>query len=136
MAQNKQQREYGRAKATLDALEAQKNRMEADYVKGLGVVNEDGTTPRHTWAIDDDEMADRAIEEFEEIVESSGLWAKIVAAREALKTAEENLVQYGLSIMPYKKEREILERAAKTNYTTRQKIVELTMRLDVSTVRR
>ena len=136
MRYNKEQRAYKRAQDNLEALDRIHKDMEAEYVKSLGVVNEDGKVPTRTWAIDDDEVADRAIEEFEVILEESGLWAKILAARENVVDAEENLIRYALSIMPQKKEREILREAAKVNYTTRKKIISLAMQLDTATVTR
>jgi hypothetical protein len=58
---------------------------------------------------------------------------QILKARELLKQAENALIAYGLSIAPAR-EREILSRSAETNYTTRQKIIDLVFRLDTKTV--
>ena len=109
--------------------------MEADFVKSLGVVNPDGSIPTKTWAIDDDEIADKAITDFGKIEEESGLWAEILKARENFKAAEEALVQYALSIIPFRKEREILTRAAKNSIKHREEIIANVLRLDVSTVK-
>ena len=132
---NKEQKAYIEAKKALEALESQEKEMEAEYVKSLGIVNEDGSGPTRTWTIDDDEAADKAITEFGILEEKSGLWGKILSARANLKAAEENLVQYALSIIPFKKEREVLTEAVKTNYTTRAKVIETVLQLDAATVR-
>ena len=100
---SKEQKAYIEAKKALDILESQEKKMEADFVKSLGIVNEDGSVPTATWAIDDDEAADKAIEDFGKLVEESGLWAKLVEAKETFRQAEENLVQYALSLIPFKK---------------------------------
>lgn len=132
---NKEQKAYIEAKKNLEKLEAQEKKMEAEFVKSLGVVNEDGSIPTRTWAIDDDEIAEKAIDDFGKVEEESGLWAKIVAARETLNNAEENLVQYALSIIPMKKEREILAKAARENYKYRMEILKTVLKLDTKTVR-
>lgn len=132
---NKEQKAYIEAKKALEKLESQEAKMEAEFVKNLGVANEDGSIPTKAWAIDDDEIAEKAIDDFGKIEEESGLWAKILAARETFKEAEENLVQYALSIIPFKKEREILTKAARENYKCRMEILETVLKLDAKTVK-
>ena len=132
---NKQQVAYMKAKAALETLETMEHEMEEDFVRSLGITNADGSIPSRTWMIDNDEIAEKAIEDFGKIVEDSGLWEKIKNAKDDFKVAEETLVQYALSIIPFQKEREILARAAKTNIKYREEIVETVLKLDVSTVR-
>lgn len=67
--------------------------MEAAFVKSLSVVNEDGTVPSHTWAIDDDSVADQAIDDFGALVEDCGLLAELCKAKEEFRTAEEQLAR-------------------------------------------
>lgn len=55
-------------------------------------------------------------------------------AGEALRAAEEALVEYALSIAPPATARTLRE-SAKNNYTIRQKIITLTMKLDTKTVK-
>ena len=43
------------------------------------------------------------------------------------------MIEYGLSLAP-SNVRATLEKGARANYTTRQKIIELVLRLDTSTV--
>ena len=56
-------------------------------------------------------------------------------ARDKKLEAEEKLIQYALSIIPMKKEREILSKAAKTNWKARQEMLSIVMKLDTKTVR-
>ena len=53
-----------KAKAALETLETMEHEMEEDFVKSLGVTNEDGSIPSRTWMIDNDEIAEKAIEDF------------------------------------------------------------------------
>ena len=110
--------------------------MEAEFVASLGIINDDGTIPEKTWMIDNDEIAEKAIDDFGKIEEESGLWEKILSAKEALKTAEENLIQYALSIIPFQKERATLTKAAGENYKIRMQILENVLKLDARTVKR
>lgn len=81
---NKEQKAYIRAKEALEILEAEEKVMEEEYVKSLGVINEDGSIPTRTWAIDDDEIAEKAIEDFGKIEEESGLWGKNPGSKRSL----------------------------------------------------
>jgi hypothetical protein len=132
---NKQQKAFLEAKAILESLEAIQNEQEMAYIISKGLKNSDGTTPHHTWCIDDDTTADTAIEEFSEMVSSSGLWKKIVDAREQLNDAEKELIKYALSISPAGI-RQSLEKASSENYTIRKEIIDTVINLDVSTVHR
>ncbi len=132
---NKQQKAYMKAKAALETLETMEHEMEEDFVKSLGVTNEDGSIPSRTWMIDNDEIAEKAIEDFGKIVEDSGLWEKLKKAKEDFRIAEEALVQYALSIIPFQKERETLTKAVKTSIKYREQVVEMVLKLDVSTVK-
>lgn len=131
---SKEQKAYIEAKKALEILEAQEKKMEADFVESLGIVNEDGSVPTATWAIDDDEIADKAIDDFGKLIEGSGVWEKLVTAKEKFRQAEEELVQYALSLIPFKKEREVLTRAAANSPQNRQKILDTVLRLDASTL--
>ncbi len=131
---NRYQRTYMLAKAHLETLESKHNEIERQYIIEQGITNKDGETPEAIYCIDDSDTFDRINLEFSELPEAQATWLEILEARELLKQAEEQLITYGLSIAPAK-QREILARAAETNYTTRIKIIDLVMRLDVATVR-
>lgn len=63
--------------------------------------------------------------------------AELAAAEEQERKleAEEKLIQYALSIIPMKKEREILRKVAKTNWKAREDMLTIVMKLDTKTVR-
>jgi hypothetical protein len=130
---SKQQKNYALAKSMLETLEAKEAEIEQIYIKEHGIVNVDGSTPARIFMIDNEATFDKANSEVSKLIEDSGLWAKILKARDDLKVAEDELIKYGLSIAP-KHEREVLTKAAKTNYTTRRKIIDLVFKLDAKTV--
>lgn len=130
---NKAQRTYMAAKALLQTLEAQEAEIEKAYIAAKGIRNADGTIPERVYCIDDTETFDRASAETAAEIESSGLWADILDAKQALGVAEDAMIAYGLSIAP-PSVRVTLERGVKANYTIRQKVIDLVFRLDVSTV--
>lgn len=131
---NAEQRAYMLAKAHLETLKGIQDDMEGKYIAEQGIKNLNGEIPTRIYCIDDSEVFPRANHEFSELPEAKALWQEILEAEKLLKQAEEQLITYGLSIAPAK-QREILARAAETNYTTRTKIIDLVMRLDVATVR-
>ena len=131
---NSAQRAYMLAKAHLQALRNQEAEIERAYIVAHGIHNGDGTIPERVYCINDMETFDRANEETAAEIEGSGLWADILAAEEALKAAEDVMIAYGLSIAPAGI-RATLERGVKDNFTIRQKLIDLTFRLDVSTVK-
>jgi len=131
---NSLQRKYMFYKAFLEALEEGFDALERDYIVEQGITNDDGTTPEAIYCIDNEEVFNRANKELSELPEAVRLWNTILKYKDYLKAAEDKLIAYGLSLTPAP-EREILQRAAATNYTTRCKIIDLVLRLDVSTVR-
>ena len=131
---NSAQRAYMVAKAHLQALRDREAEVEKAYIVAKGIRNADDTIPERVYCIDDAETFERASEETAAEIEGSGLWADILAAEKQLKTAEDAMIAYGLSIAPVGI-RATLERGVKENYTIRQKVIDLVFRLDVSTVR-
>lgn len=131
---NKTQTLYMLAKARLQVLEDREKELEHQYIVDNEITNQDGTVPNYIYCIDSEEVFNKANEAQSTTIEASGLWREILAAKEALKIAEERLIEYGLSIAP-DKQRAILEKAVKENYTTRLKIIDLVLRLDASTVK-
>ena len=133
---NKQQKLYLLAKANLEILEEQEKEIEKQYIVNNNITNENGNMPDQIFMIDNEEIFDKANQEISEIIENNGLWNQILNAKEDLKQAEDNLIDYGLNIIPacYIGEKSTLQKAVKTNYTTRQKIIDLVFKLDTSTV--
>lgn len=130
---NETQRAYMVAKARLQALEEQAADIEKEYISANGIRNEDGTIPEHIYCIDDTETFDRANEETVAQIVACGLEADINAAKAALTKAEDGMIAYGISIAP-PSIRATLERGVKESYATRQKMIDMVFRLDVSTV--
>jgi len=132
---NKVQREYMAAKALVKALEEREKEMEQAYIAAHGITNPDGTTPARIYCIMDEAVFDKANEESSAEIAACGLEAEYNAAQDALKAAEDRMIEYGLSLAPAGI-RATLEKGAKGSYTTRQKLIDLVFRLDVSTVPR
>ena len=125
---NKQQREYLEAKARLAAAEVEEAQLEETYCK------EHGYTCKRVYGIKNEAEFDRANEEVAALSEKAGIWTRICTARDEKLAAEERLIAFALSIIPAK-EREILTKAAKTNWKARQQIIETVLKLDTRTVK-
>lgn len=130
---NEIQRRYMAAKALVDTLDEQRISMEQDYIAAHGIINPDGTIPERIYCIDDESVFDAANESCSEQIQSCGLEKQYNDARDLLFSAENEMIEYGLSLAP-SSVRVTLEKGARNNYTTRQKIIELVLRLDTSTV--
>lgn len=130
---NKIQHAYMIAKARVREIEFLQEKIEKKYIADNGIVNPDGSTPDFLWCMDDDVAFEKANEECSALVAATGLESALNTARDDLKTAEDHLVAYGLSLAPASV-RATLERGVKQNATTRQKVIDLTFQLDVSTV--
>ncbi len=130
---NKIQREYMVAKALVETLEEREKEMEREYISAHGITNPDGTTPARIYCILDEAIFDKANEESAAEMASCGLEAEYNAAKDALKAAEGRMIEYGLSLAPAGV-RSTLKKGAKDSYATRQKLIDLVLRLDVSTV--
>ena len=126
---NKEQREYIKAQAELAAAEEQERKLEAEFVKKRGY------DVASIYCIEDESEFDRLNEEFAAEPEEKKVWDRVCKARDKKLEAEEKLIQYALSIIPMKKEREILSKAAKTNWKARQEMLSIVMKLDTKTVR-
>ena len=130
---NKFQRAYMISKARVQEIESLQEEIEKKYIADNGIVNPDGSTPEFLWCMDDDAAFDKANEEVAALISAAGLESGLNAARADLKAAEDRLIAYGLSLAP-SSVRATLERGVKQNATTRQKVIDATFRLDVSTV--
>lgn len=126
---NKERREYIKAQAELAAAEEQERKLEAEFLKKRGY------DVASIYCIKDESEFDRLNEEFAAEPEEKKIWDRVCKARDKKLEAEEKLIQYALSIIPMKKEREILRKAAKTNWKARQEMIKIVMKLDTKTVR-
>lgn len=130
---NKFQEAYMIAKSYVQAIESRQEEIEKKYIADKGIVNMDGSVPDHLWCMDDDEAFEKANEECGALIVAAGLESELNEARAALKSAEDVLISYGLSLAP-NDVRPTLERAVQQNALTRQKVIDLAFRLDTSTV--
>lgn len=125
---NKEQLEYLEAQAELKAAEEQEKELEREFLR------KNGYDVSYIYCIEDEIEFNRLNEEFAEEPEEKKVCNRICRARDRKKEAEENLIQYALSIIPMKKERDILTVASKTNWKVREEMLEIVMKLDTSTV--
>jgi hypothetical protein len=123
---NTAQKTYIQAKAVYENTNDHLNQLEAVFLASCG------RNEKHIHAIDDDSVFDRLSIEFSEVVKDE--YTALDNARKNLKLAENDLIAYGISIMPgrYKKEADILR--SSRDVTVRQEIIGLTLRLDTRTV--
>lgn len=129
------QRAYLFAKAHLQALRAQEDEYEKAYIADKGIRNADGTIPKLLCAIDDMEVFNQVIEEVSLIIEGCGLWADILEAQKTLQTAEEELIAFGISLVPSEIQ-ELIRRRVSESYSARMKMISIILHLDVSTIPR
>ena len=131
---NNFQRAYMIAKAHVQEVESRQKEIEKKYIAEHGIVNPDGSVPELIYCMEDDAAFEKANEECSALIVAAGLEDELNAARDALKSAEDQLIVYGLSIAPAGV-RSTLEKGVKENFTIRQKVLDLVFKLDVSTVR-
>lgn len=129
---NEKQWNYAVAKANCEALKESMDEMEQAFIKEKGVKNPDGSVPKFTWAIADDELSYRLSNELEEQPGFRSLWDQKLAAERSLKNAEQELLDFTMSILP-KKISDIVMGALDNK---RQELIDLAFRLDTSTVPR
>ena len=132
-ATNSVQEDYLLARANLETVKALQEEIEHQYIADNKITNPDGSVPSWLFCIDDDATAERAIKECSVLIIDAGLENELNTARNFLKEAEDKLVEYGLSLAPAETQA-ILKRAVKTNTRVRNKVIDLALRLDASTV--
>lgn len=130
---NNIQRAYMVAKARVQEVESLQDAAEKKFISDNGIVNPDGSVPEFLYCMEDDAAFEKANAECAALIASAGLEEELNAARAALKTAEDRLIAYGLSLAPAGV-RATLEDAVQRNAATRAKVLDLAFRLDVSTV--
>lgn len=127
---NKEQKAYALAKAKVDVLKYQQEKNEAEFIRKSGYYNPDGKIPTDLCAIEDEAEYERLCKAFDE--DESNLFNRLCDAEQALRTAEDKLIDYALFITP-EPARSILAGSRK-EYKYRMKLVDLAFRLDTSTV--
>ena len=133
-AMSSEQVAYMVAKVLYDTAEADRKNKEKTWLAAQGIKNQDGTTPDTLWAYDGpEEEFDRICTAFESDIFMTAAAKRTDEACKALRAAEDKLIAYGLSIAPANI-RDVLQ-ANIRKYDVRRKIIDLTFRLDTSTVR-
>lgn len=133
---SKAQELYMVAKVQLETLEQIEKNMDEAYTAPLHIINSDGSEATCIIEIEDEALFTLYNEALAALPESKANWAEILEARETLKAAENNLIEWGLAIVARTNPREAktLLEAVKTNYTTKIKVIDLNMKLDVTTL--
>ena len=124
---NKQQRDYEKAKQAKRRVEMKMEAREKSFLKGRGLMDSEGTEADSLYKIEDEALFDMACKKFD-------LLPGIPELNKEYARAGEALVEYALSIAPQATARTLRE-SVKDNYTIRQKIITLTMKLDTTTVK-
>ena len=131
---NTYQNNYALAKAFVDEIKEQIADIEKEYIREHNIANPDGSVPAAIYCIDDQRVFDEANEGCSAIVISKGLDKANTEAFEMLRTAEDALIAYALSLIPTQQERETLQKSVKHNNTIRKKVLDLAFRLDTKTI--
>lgn len=125
---NDVQNNYIVATVILKTVEEEEREFEKNYcsIKGYNV--------NKIYALDDIEEFDKANDELAALEQQNGLWDRVCDAREKQKAAEEHLINYALSIIPFNNLKNTLRHGANTNWKIRQNIINLVMRLDIASI--
>jgi hypothetical protein len=131
---NTQQKAYTLAVAHFAAVKAEQNAAESAYCKEHNLTNKHGHPVRFIWMLDDETMFEQANADFCAL--HPEFEQEYNTAHAALYSAENALIEYGLSLMPeiYKEKRETLRKAANERITARMELIKHIMSLNTSTV--
>jgi hypothetical protein len=128
------QKAYLEWKTALDVQEAHVAELEAAYIRSDGYRNADGTIPGRFEDMDSDDLADTAIAVFYSNMERSLVTGSLYYLRGRVKEVENALIEYALAMIPCK-ESDVI-RADLRYAVTRQKVIDLAMRIDPQTVQK
>ena len=133
---NTYQKKYAVAKAMVETLESEENKIETEYIKMNNIKNSDGTKPHHIWMIDDEKTFDKANNDTAEKIDALGG----SEARKNLRIAEDELINFGLTLCPESAMQPIRNTCfgLNGNYVhaeIREKMIDLTFRLNTNTVK-
>ena len=131
---NEVQKKYAFAKAQERTLTEIYDEAEAAFIADSGYRDpQTDQPPKHLYQIEDDGVFEELCEAFS--VDPANNWEEVNRAKDALRKAEDELIEYGLSLCPVKVQ-EKLRKACKTRLKTREKILDLAFRLDPTTVKK
>ena len=131
---NQYQKAYLQAKALADTLSQQCVDLEKKYLREHPIVNPDGDVATVLYAIEDEQQFNTALDEFDALLKENGdLNTRYCEAKEALFKAENDLIAYGLSILPAPIRAKFTDSALR-RLLIREKFIDLVLRLDTSTI--
>lgn len=132
---NREQRAYAFAKAKVEALNAELEENEREFMREYGYRNADGSIPEHMYMYDNDDKFDQCCIEFE--ASRYNIYPYIRDAEADLIKAEDALIDFALAQMPacFKAQRDILDRNRKSP-KVRQGLIDTAFHLDTSTLPR
>ncbi len=133
-----EQSDYLICKAAVDTLREAEQKIEQDYIKSHSIINPDGSIPSCSWMIEDDKTFENMMQDIENELNTLNL----NEAETALKEAEDEIIRFGLRLMPkrYSKERSILEEACfglnnqYVHIAIREKVIQLALNFDITTL--
>lgn len=125
------QRAYREAHARMAALLEEMQRMEYDYIIRHGITAPDGSTLQSISDIEVEDIFEQAVTGYTAEIEASGLAGRSQAARTILEEAGDALVQFALAQLPHEL-RAVTEYKAQYNAAFRQRMIDLTLRLDAT----
>lgn len=127
---NKERMDYMAAREAFAVLEAQIEETEKKYIANNGIVNLDGTIPELICDIEDDEVFEKAVKEYSSLV-AAGLDDKMNAVKCALKTAEDRLLELGISTLFRFEMRDSIQKMTKENICMRERMLSLILLLGI-----
>lgn len=127
---NKERMDYMAAREAFAVLEAQIEETEKKYIANNGIVNLDGTIPGLICDIEDDEVFEKAVKEYSSLV-AVGLDDKMNAVKCALKTAEDRLLELGISTLFRFEMRDSIQKMTKENICMRERMLSLILLLGI-----
>lgn len=133
---NKVQKTYALAKAAYQLAKDEVKEYEHGFIIRENVRNKDGSVPKSVWALDTDDE-DYFDELCDKLYAEDGFKSLYEAETDAFKNlqaAEEQLIDFGLSLPMPASVRKTLSDHRK-EYRVRDKLLDLTFRLDTRTVK-
>ena len=133
---NRQQKNYATAKAVYQEAKEAADNYEIAFIAREGIKNDDGTIPKFLYMMEVESEA--YFDECSAKLDNDPKYIKLFdaerRARKLLSAAEEDLIDYALSLPMPEEAREALDRG-RNNYKIRQKLIDLTFKLDTRTVK-
>lgn len=134
MKQCKEQVTYNRTLREYTVAAAKRNAHEKAFMATQsGALDRCGRPARYLYQVADVDLFDELETKYQADPVSAELWKAYADTRTAFLKAERELIDFALSIVPASV-RATLAPAAKNDPATRQKVIDLALRLDVSTI--